>query len=141
MKITAIPLLSVPLLLITGCATSFGRVAEAVNNAPEWYGERRAEIRGEGYPDIASLPTLDPQNLPGKTLSLAADEAAELFAIFRNNPRAEVSHAGAAEIEAVAAEIRAAFPAEEPPAQFLTEADITAIRNSFNVPRVTQDEF
>lgn len=140
MKNTAILPLIVAPLLIAGCAGTFGRMREAVNNAPEWYGDRRDEIRGEGYPELADLPTLDPDNLPGKTLPARKSRTGELATIFDNNPRSELAAGGAEEIEAIAADMRSAFAAV-PPEDFLTETELAAIRNLFNVPRVTQDEF
>ncbi|MFN7054084.1 hypothetical protein [Hyphomonas sp.] len=139
MKNTAIPLLSVPFLLIAGCASSYSAVREAVGQAPEWYGERRTEIRGEGYPAIADVPRLEPASVPGRGLAQRRSRAAQLVAQFDNNPRAEPPQGGIEEILQLAADIRARLGDEEPPEAFLTEADLAAIRASFTVPRVTQD--
>lgn len=139
MKNTAIPLLIVPLLLIAGCSSSYSKVREAVNNAPAWYGERRTEIRGEGYPDLTALPSVDPKNVPGKKLKAQlglSDELAQAFA----DPRADVAMGGAEEIRAIAASMIGGFGDIPPESDFLTEAEIAAIRSQFNVPRVTQDE-
>ncbi|MBY9067983.1 hypothetical protein K1X12_13815 [Hyphomonas sp. WL0036] len=140
MKITAIPLLIVPAMLVAGCTSSFTKVREAVNSAPEWYGERRAEIRGEGYPDLAALPQSDPKNDPGDRLRAQLDRSDALDQAFAD-ARAEVAAGGAEEILAIAENIRGNFDAMPPEADFLTDAEITAIRNKFNVPRVTRDEF
>lgn len=139
MKNTAIPLLSVPFLLLAGCASPYSAVREAVNQAPEWYGDRRSEVRGEGYPRIVDVPVLSRDDMPGRGLAQRRGRAAELAAMFDNNPRAELPTGGSEEIYALAAEIRGAFAGFDPADDFLTEADIAAIRNSFNVPRVTQD--
>jgi len=139
MKNTAIPLLSVPLLLLAGCATPISAVRGAVDQAPDWYGERRAEIRGEGYPDIADVPVVDRANLPGRSLPANRGRAVQLIALFENNPRAEAPQGGLDEILELAAEIRAGFAGYQPAEDFLSEADLAMIRNSFNVPRVTQD--
>jgi hypothetical protein len=139
MKNTAIPLLSVSFLLLAGCAASFTAAREAVGQAPEWYGERRTQIRGEGYPAIADVPRLERSNLPGRGLSQRRSRAAQLIAQFDNNPRAEPPQGGIEEILELAEGIRARFGDEEPPEAFLTEADLAAIRASFSVPRVTQD--
>lgn len=140
MKNTAIPLLIVPVLLIAGCSSSYAKVRETVNNAPAWYGERRTEIRGEGYPDLSSLPKVDPQNVPGKTLRAQLNRSNELAKEFVD-ARAEVAVGGAEEIRAIAASIIGGFGDIPPESDFLTEAEIAAIRSQFNVPRVTQDEF
>ncbi|PKP80170.1 MAG: hypothetical protein CVT79_16475 [Alphaproteobacteria bacterium HGW-Alphaproteobacteria-18] len=140
MKNTAIPLLIVSFLLIAGCSSSFSKVRESVNNAPAWYGERRTEIRGEGYPDLATLPKVDPKNVPGSTLKSRLDLGSELAQAFAD-PRADVAVGGAEEIRAIAASMIGGFGAIPPESDFLTEAEIAAIRSKFNVPRVTQDEF
>lgn len=140
MKNTAIPLLIVPVLLIAGCSSSYAKVRETVNNAPAWYGERRTEIRGEGYPDLSALPKVDPQNVPGKTLKAQLNRGNELAKEFAD-ARAEVAVGGAEEIRAIAASMIAEFSGLPPEPDFLTEAEIAALRSQFNVPRVTQDEF
>ncbi|MFN4185879.1 MAG: hypothetical protein ACK4M6_13955 [Hyphomonas sp.] len=140
MKNTAIPLLIVPFLLIAGCSSSFSKVRDAVNSAPAWYGERRTEIRGEGYPDLATLPKVDPRNVPGSALKSRLDLGNELTLAFAD-PRADVAVGGAEEIRAIAASMIGGFGDIPPESDFLTEAEIAAIRSKFNVPRVTQDEF
>ena len=139
MKNTTIPLVGVSLLLLVGCTSSFAKVRSAVNQAPDWYDTRRAEIRGEGYPALVDVPTVSAKNRPGTTLPAAEQRVAGLRAEFIDNARAELPANGPAEIAAVGAEIRQQFAGlEDTPGNFLTEAEIEAIRESFNVPRVTQ---
>lgn len=140
MKNTAIPLLIVPILLVSGCTSSFAKVREAVNNAPEWYGERRTQIRGEGYPNLGALPEVDPQNLPGQTLKNQLNRGDVLAQAF-DDARASVAVGGAEEIRAIAESMIGSFGDVPPESDFLTEADIAAIRSQFNVPRVTQDDY
>lgn len=140
MKNTAIPLLIAPFLLVCGCTSSFGKVREAVNTAPEWYGERRAQIRGEGYPDLGAVPQADTVNPPGKMLKAQQASASQRLANAFEDPRAEVAAGGAEEIMAVAAAMAGNFSNLPPESDFLTDADIAAIRQSFNVPRVTRDD-
>lgn len=137
MKNTAILLCGVPLLLAAGC-TSFSKVRGAMADAPAWYGERRAEIRGEGYPEIADIPTVDPNWTPGKALTVSGAEMAVIQAAFATDARAQAPAIGEPEIVAIAAEIRSEFEPGLPPAEFFTETEIAAIRASFNVPRVTE---
>ncbi|MEX1250371.1 MAG: hypothetical protein WEA77_04160 [Hyphomonas sp.] len=138
MKNTAILLCGVPLLLAAGCTSSFTKVRGAVADAPAWYGDRRAEIRGEGYPDIADIPTVDPNWKPDKTLTVTGAQMADIQTAFAADARAQAPAIGAAEIAEVAAQIRGLFEPGLPPAEFLTETEIAAIRASFNVPRVTE---
>ena len=141
MKNTVFLLLGVPFLLLGGCANSFGKVGDALNAAPAWYGERRAEIRGEGYPQIVSVPVLEAGDVPGKDLRTNTARARAIAAMFDTEPAARPAEGGETEILAIAAHIRQAFASAEPEASFLTEADIAAIRESFNVPRVTMDAY
>lgn len=138
MKNTAILLCGVPLLLASACTSSFSKVRGAVNDAPSWYGERRAEIRGEGYPDIADIPTTDPKWKPGVGLAASGEQIALIQAAFAADAKAQAPAIGAEQIQAVAAEIRGAFEPGLPPSEFFTDTEIAAIRDSFNVPRVTE---
>jgi hypothetical protein len=138
MKNTAILLCGVPLLLIAGCSTSFSRMGKAIKDAPEWYGERRAEIRGEGYPKVIEIPEIDPNWKPSEGLAASAAQVAVIQAAFAADERSQVAPEGAAGIAAIAEELRAGFGAELPPGDFLTASDIAGIRESFNVPRVTE---
>lgn len=137
MKNTAILLCGVPLMLASGC-TSFSKVRTAMADAPAWYSERRAEIRGEGYPSIADVPTVDPDWQPAKVLTVTGSEMEAIQQAFAADATAQTPAIGTAEIEAVAAEIRLAFEPGLPEAQFFTETEIAAIRASFDVPRVTE---
>jgi hypothetical protein len=136
MKNTAILLCGVPLLLASGCASSFTKVRAAINEAPDWYAERRVQIRGEGYPHVADIP--DPGSTMGQaqTLSVSGQAMAALQREFDTAERAQV--APAERIAEVAAGLRAEFEPGLPEAEFLSESEIAAIRASFNVPRVTE---
>lgn len=138
MKNTTIPLIGVSCLLLVGCSNSFAKVRSAVNQTPDWYETRRVEIRGEGYPELVEVPTIAPDQLPGKTLPASAERVTALSAEFADNARAELPVDGPAEIAAVGEEIRQQFAGFDESSNFLTDAEIAAIRNSFNVPRVTQ---
>lgn len=141
MKNTAIPLLIAPFLLVSGCTSSFGKVREAVAAAPDWYGERRAQIRGAGYPDLADVPQADTANPPGKALKAQQAGASQRLATAFDDPRADVAAGGAEEIIAIANAMLGSFGTLPPESDFLTDAEIAAIRQSFNVPRVTRDDF
>lgn len=138
MKNTAILLCGVPLLLASACTSSFSKVRAAINEAPEWYAERRTEIRGEGYPEVADIPTVEAGWKPDRSLNKSKTEMAALRQVFDTAERAEVAEDGAEKIAAIAAELRAEFEPGLPEAEFLSESEIAAIRASFNVPRVTE---
>ena len=137
MKNTAIPLIGVSCLLLAGCAGSFAKVRGAMAQAPDWYDERRTEIRGEGYPELIEVPVIEVGQEPGQTLEDSKARGAVLRASFEDARAASPADISA-EIEAPRADVRegfAGFPAEP---DFLTEDEIAAIRAAFDVPRVTR---
>ncbi|MCB9960585.1 MAG: hypothetical protein H6846_00465 [Hyphomonas sp.] len=138
MKNTAIPLISVSFLLLSGCTNSYAQVRQAVNQAPDWYGERRAEIRGEGYPKLYDIPVLTKNDIPGKTLKASAKRGEELLAIFDASERAAPPADAAAEMAALLTRVEAGFADLPADPGFLTRDDIQAIEAAFNVPRVTE---
>lgn len=138
MKNTVIPLIGVSCLLLGACTNSFGKVRQAVADAPDWYEQRREEIRGEGYPEVIDIPVISADNMPGQTLHLSAERAAELRAAFETSDRAGVPANTLAEITALRESIRQGFAGLPADPGFLTEEEISAIRASFDVPRVTQ---
>ena len=138
MKNTAIPLLSVIILLIAGCTGSFAKVRDAINQAPDWYDDRRAEIRGEGYPDLAEVPELAPDELPGKTLPVSAARVDILQAYFDTNERAELPVDADRQMAALLKRVEAGFADFPEDAGFLTQEEIAEIAAAFNVPRVTE---
>ena len=138
MKNTAIPLLSVSILLIAGCTGSFAKVREAVNQAPDWYDARRAEIRGEGYPDLGEVKELPADKLPGKTLPASAARVDILQAYFDSNERAELPADAAGQMAALLKRVEAGFADLPADPGFLTQDEIAGIEAAFNVPRVTE---
>ncbi|KCZ94420.1 hypothetical protein [Hyphomonas johnsonii] len=138
MKNTTIPLIGVSCLLLVGCTSSFSKARQAINQAPDWYDARRDEIAGEGYPQLVDIPTIAPGAKPGKTLAASEERVAALGKEFAANARAELPPVGGAEIARVAGEIRQQFAGLDMESNFLTDAEIAAIRDSFDVPRVTQ---
>ncbi len=138
MKNTAIPLLSVSVLLIAGCTNSFSRVREAVNQAPDWYDARRKEIRGEGYPKLAEVQEIPVDQLPGKTLPDSAARVDILQAYFDSNERAEPPVDVAGQMAVLLKRVEAEFAGLPADPDFLTQEEIAEIEAAFNVPRVTE---
>jgi len=138
MKNTAIPLTSVCCLLLAACTGSFSKVRTAIDQAPDWYDARRVEIRGEGYPEIVDIPTIEKGNTPGQTLETSKARGAELRAVFAENARAVAPANAAAEIEDLRESVRRGFAGFEANSNFLTDEEIEAIRSAFDVPRVTR---
>ena len=138
MKNTAIPLIGVSCLLLTACSGSFSKVSNAVSQAPEWYGERRQEIRGEGYPEVIDIPEIAEGQQPGKTLQASKERGEELREEFAEDARAAAPANIAAEIEALRESVQRGFAGLQADTDFLTDEEIEAIRSEFDVPRVTE---
>lgn len=138
MKNTVIPLSGVLCLLLIGCTGSFDKVQDAVNSAPDWYDNRKAEIRGGGYPALVEVPTLADADVPGRGLKMSREQIEALRSLFLNEPLAQLPDDDGARIASIADGIRAQFDTFDSTAHFLTDAEVEAIRQSFNIPRVTQ---
>lgn len=138
MKNTTILLIGVFLSAIAGCTNSFEKARDAAGRAPSWYDDRRIEIRGEGYPALSAVPEIAPKELPGQTLPMSLERAEALVASFALEPRAEPATMTPADIRRIAYDLRLDFAQGLPPGNFLTEDDVAAIHESFNVPRVTR---
>lgn len=132
----------VPLIVLSlapalaGCAGSVQAVRGAVAAAPDWYDARAAEVRGEGYPRIGAIPTLDRQARSREALAAGRSEVARAEALFRMDPRAVPAGMELEEMmawaEAARAEIEAAAQA---PADHITDEEVAELKALFDRPR------
>ncbi|MEM9739304.1 MAG: hypothetical protein AAF829_05500 [Pseudomonadota bacterium] len=122
----------------TACAAGMGQVRDAIAAAPEWYQDRAVEVRGEGYPSIGRIPTLDAGERSASGLESGRDGVLVADELFRLDPRsvppgleldAMLEWAGPAKAEA---NQRAGEPGNH-----LTDADAEALRALFVNPRAT----
>ena len=121
---------------LAGCANSFDKVRDTVAAAPDWYDQRAAEVRGEGYPSISRIPELDAGSRStdeideGRAAVVAAD------ALFRMDPRSVPPGLELEEMMAWAAAARAEADAvASEPGGHLTEEDVAALKALFERPR------
>lgn len=121
---------------LTGCTSGFSEVREAVAAAPEWYDERAAEVRGEGYPSIGNIPVLTEQQRTQRNLSVGRDEVAAAERLFAMNPRSVPAGLELDEMLewAAAAKAEADLKANAPFIHF-TDEDLERLRALFNLPR------
>ena len=127
--------LFVTFILLTGCTSSIERVQAMRAQAPDWYEARKVEFRGEGYPDLNSIPEL---SAPGETLrKLELSEAETLAALelFNSDPRAQAPQETPAQIRAWALEVKRAVEGQLPAPDFLTDAEVEELKARFDVPR------
>jgi hypothetical protein len=137
MKNTAIPLLSVAILAFPACVSASSMLRSA-DRVPDWYEERRKEIRGDGYPALSSVPEPVGRRGADRRAAEAGERGQILLALFLEDPRGLAAPADPATAEAVQRSIMGRFAEELPPGNFLTDAEIASLRASFDVPRVTR---
>ncbi len=124
--------------LLAGCV-SLDDVVGGIANTPDWFQERRVEIRGEGYPDLSEVPSDTNVREVGRRL-LATEKAtrAELDA-FLQDPRNEPVNVTSEEIAERGAQLREAFlAAPKGNDELLTEAEIKALHEQLRVPPVNK---
>lgn len=124
----------VTFVLLAGCAGSVEKLQAMRAEAPDWYEARKVEFRGEGYPDLGSIPEPRGDN-PLRKLELSEEETRAALALFNDNPRSELATETPEEIKAWADEVRRAVEGRLPAPNFLTDAEIEAIKARFNVAR------
>ena len=130
-----------PLFLLLGGCASLDDVVGGIANTPDWFQERRVEIRGEGYPDLSDVPSETNVLEVGNRLR-ATEKAtrAELDA-FLLDPRNQPVNLTSEEIAQRRAELRDAFlAAPKGNDEFLSEAEIKALRTQLRVPPVNKSK-
>lgn len=120
------------LLLTTACASQVEAVRSAVDEAPDWFKDRRQEIGGADYPELTRMEPLSQAKAP--KIGAATDETtlAALIADFFRNERAAPVDRTPEEIRAWASRMRAVFAGIEPPRP---EEFITVSQDAFALPR------
>ena len=125
----------VTLLVSSGCASSLERIVEVRDAAPEWYKERRTELAGRDYPAIADVPVVTAETRPGQRLGVSqAETLRALDALLTDSRNAPVEETGE-EMRAWAKALRSDVDQQIPPADFLTDEEVEALRATFDTPR------
>ena len=127
--------LFVTFLVLAGCAGSIEKVQAMRAEAPEWYEARKLEFRGEGYPDINAVPPLSSQRATRTQLALSEAETLAVLEQFNSDPRAEGAVETADEMRAWALQARRAVEGQLPAPDFLTDAEVEALKARFDVAR------
>lgn len=121
--------------LLAGCAGSIEKVQTMRAQAPDWYEARKVEFRGEGYPDLYTVPEVNTNVDILSKLSMSEAETLAPLALFNNDPRAQGSVETPAAIRAWAADVRRAVEGQLPAPDFLTDAEVEELKARFDVPR------
>ena len=123
------------ILLLGGCA-SLDNVVGGIANAPDWFKERRVEIRGKGYPKLREVPTAGSIDAPQQRMEVGGLEAEAAREYLLTHPRGTLSSLTPADIEASIRPLRAQLPKIEPkPEGFLTTEEIAALHKELNETR------
>ncbi len=121
---------------LAGCASSFDKVRDTVAAAPDWYDQRAAEVRGEGYPSVSRIPELEAGERSTAEIDAGREAVAAADALFRMDPRAVPPGLELQEMLAWAEEARAEAEAvANEPGGHLTAEDVAALRALFDRPR------
>lgn len=117
-------------LFLGGCA-SLDNVIGGIGNAPEWFQQRRVEIRGEGYPSFSEVPADTFGQTTQTQLQLSREQMEELHGLFEAHPRAESPVLTAEDVAQLAEELRQPVEKELPPADpLLSDEEIQALFQS-----------
>ena len=128
-----------PLFLLLGGCVSLDEVVGGIANTPEWFQERRVEIRGEGYPDINDVPEQENAAALRNTLASAKTGTLQELEAFLNDPRVEAASVTAEEITERAAELNRQLPVlEEKGDALLTASEIAALRAQVRPPPINK---
>lgn len=128
-------LLILTFVLLSACAGSFDRVRELREQAPDWYAARKVEIAGEAYPRIRNIPILELEANERSNAPLTREEIDAAQARFSESDRASPPEETPEDLQAWVAGIQEELSANVPEADFLTEEDIQALKERFDVPR------
>ena len=122
-------LISIFCLPAIGGCVSLDNVVGGIANTPEWFQERRVEIRGEGYPELNAVPVADPISGSRDRLELSTTEAASAREALFGNPRSAPADISLTDMRSIAADLRPQLAQITPkPEGFLSESELAALR-------------
>ena len=121
--------ISLCILLLGGCA-SLDNVVGGISNTPEWFQERRVQIRGEGYPKFSDVPSAIPVGVQRENLNLSDEEAIAARITLTTDERAEPAPPSAPEDISLREQALRASSGEPGPVidPMLTEEEIAALQ-------------
>lgn len=121
---------------LAGCASSIDSMRDTVASAPDWYDARRAEVRGEGYPDVGRVPQLTNEQASTSNLQETRADIAATEVLFLMDPRAVPPGLELDEMLDWARQVKAeatAYASE--PGNHLTPEDVDQLRAIFETRR------
>lgn len=136
------PRLIFPLFFLLAGCVSLDDVVGGIANTPEWFQQRRVEIRGEGYPDLRDVPDETNVRAIGKRLQATEALTRKEVAAFLADPRNEAAGITSEEISQTAAQLRSLLPVSEAGEYdgLLSSAEIEQLRARLKVPPVNKKQ-
>jgi len=120
------------IFLVSGCAGSLEQLQKVREAAPDWYDERKEEIRGETYPRIANVPPLAEAGAAALELKRSRQETLAAFARLLADPRFEAPSETAEQMLAWRTHHAEALMQQIPPVDFMSDTEIQALRARFD---------
>ncbi|MEQ9317229.1 MAG: hypothetical protein RLN72_15355 [Henriciella sp.] len=111
------------------------RLSDMREAAPDWYEARKVELAGEGYPRLSDVPINATYRDQNRQMNLTRAEREAIRAGFEANPRSEPVDITPEEILAWSTELRNRVNRQMTRADFLTDAEIAALKARFDRPR------
>ena len=105
----------IAVLCLGGCASQLDAMRGAVDDAPEWFQERRTEIGGEDYPDVQTIPAVASGDRPAVSANALRTPEETFQILFATNERAALPTITPADITAWARSKQAVFAGLMPP--------------------------
>jgi len=128
-----------PLFFLLGGCASLDDVVGGIANTPEWFQDRRVEIRGQGYPDFKDVPSEQGVKPLQQSLEQSEADVRVLAEVFKNDPRSQPAETTREDIEKLAAQLNARLQDDVPRQDvLLTDEDIAEIRKKLRAPPVKQ---
>jgi len=127
-------------LLLGGCV-SLDNVVGGIANTPEWFQERRVEIRGEGYPDFGDVPEQPDIKAVNRNLQAFETVARQDMEAFLNDPRNETATVSPEDISQLADSLRISIPSQlEQIDPLLNDLEISALLGRVRPPPVNKPQ-
>ena len=117
-----------PLFLLFGGCASLDNVIGGISNAPDWFQQRRVEIRGEGYPSFGDVPADALEKTTQANLQLSKEQILKAQELFARHPRAVPPVLRPEDIAEMASRLRRPIDKPLPPPDpVLTPEEVAAL--------------
>lgn len=131
--------LIIPLVFLLGGCVSLDDVVGGIANTPDWFQEKRVEIRGEGYPSFRDVPAATDAQADDLRLRSEEEATRALLSSFLSDERAQPAEITTADIDKRADDLSKLLVLEGGPNdRILTPAEIQALSDSVIPPPIPE---